>query len=58
LFKIVKNKKDYFSIGIFSSFVSICFMALFCHAFEDAGTVYPLFMIYGAYIIQSIKIND
>jgi hypothetical protein len=46
LFKIVKNKKDYFSIGIFSSFVSICFMALFCHAFEDAGTVYPLFMIY------------
>jgi hypothetical protein len=58
LLKIVKNKKDYFSIGIFSSFVSICLMALFCHAFEDAGTVYPLFMIYWAYIVQSIKIND
>ncbi|MFA5917226.1 MAG: O-antigen ligase family protein [Candidatus Gracilibacteria bacterium] len=58
LFKIVKNKKDYFSIGIFSSFVSICFMALFCHAFEDAGTVYPLFMIYGAYIVRNIKINN
>lgn len=58
LFKIVKNKKDYFSIGIFSSFVSICFMALFCHAFEDAGTVYPLFMIYWAYIVRNIKINN
>jgi hypothetical protein len=33
-------------------------MALFCHAFEDAGTVYPLFMIYWAYIVRNIKINN
>lgn len=58
LFQIVKNKKDYLSIGIFASFVSICFMALFCHAFEDAGTVYPLFMIYWSYIALNLKLND
>lgn len=58
MYNIVKNKKDYLSIAIFSSFLSICFMALFCHAFEDAGTVYPLFMIYWAYIVRNIKIND
>ncbi|MDD3303192.1 MAG: O-antigen ligase family protein [Candidatus Gracilibacteria bacterium] len=58
LFRGVKSKKDFFSIGIFSSFVSICFMALFCHAFEDAGTVYPFFMIIGAYIANNIKINS
>lgn len=59
LFQIVKSKKDYFSIWIFSSFVSICLMAMVCHAFEDAGTVYPLFMIYWAYIaLNPIKTKD
>jgi len=58
LFRWVKSKKDFFSIWIFSSFVSICFMALFCHAFEDAWTVYPFFMIIWAYIANNIKINS
>lgn len=57
LFKIVKNKKDYLSIWIFSSFISICLMAVVCHAFEDAWTVYPLFMIYWAYIALNTKLN-
>jgi hypothetical protein len=58
LFNIIKAKKDFLSIAIFSSFVSICFMWLFCHVFEDSAIVYPLFLIIGAYISLNIKIND
>lgn len=57
LFDIVKSKKDYLSIGILSWFLSICFMALFCHAFEDSAIVYPLFLIIWAYIAKNSKLN-
>lgn len=58
LFEIIKKKKDFLSIGIFSAFIGICFMALFCHAFEDAWIVYPLFMIIWSYIAINLKLND
>lgn len=58
LFDIIKKKKDFLSIWIFSSFVGICFMCLFCHALEDAWIVYPLFMIIWSYIALNLKLND
>lgn len=57
LFKIIQIKKDYLSIAIFSSFISICFMAMVCHAFEDSAIVYPLFLIFWAYIWKNSKLN-
>ncbi len=57
LLDIIKRKKDYLSIAILSSFMSICFMALFCHAFEDSAIVYPLFLVIWAYIAKYGKIN-
>lgn len=57
LFSIVKNNKDYLSIAIFSSFISICIMWFFCHVFEDSAVVYPLFLIFWAYIALNTKIK-
>ncbi|USN58039.1 MAG: hypothetical protein H6767_06935 [Candidatus Peribacteria bacterium] len=47
LYRIVKVQRDYLSIGIFSAYVALCFMALFTHAFEEAATSYILFLIIG-----------
>ncbi|MDQ7022610.1 MAG: O-antigen ligase family protein [Candidatus Gracilibacteria bacterium] len=53
LFTIVKKKKDYLSIGIFTSFITLVFMANFTHAFEESATSYILFLIIGAYIAKN-----
>jgi hypothetical protein len=45
LLAIIEKKKDFFSIGLFASFISLNFMALFTHSFEEAATSYILFMI-------------
>lgn len=50
LFIIMKKKKDFLSVGIFVSFLTLCFMANFTHAFEEAATSFLFFMIIGAYI--------
>jgi len=57
LLDIVKNKKDYLSIWIFTSYVSIIFMANFTHAFEESATSYILFLIIWAYIAKYWKIK-
>lgn len=50
LFDIVKRKKDYLSIGIFTSYLALLFMANFTHAFEESATSYILFIIIWWYI--------
>lgn len=50
LLKIVKKKKNYFSIWIFSAFLSIVFMANFTHWFEESATSYIMFLILWWYI--------
>ncbi len=55
LFHIVKVKRDFLSIWIFTSFITILFMANFTHIFEEAATSYVLFMIMWAYIINESK---
>ena len=45
LYGIVKVKRDYFSISVFTAYVTLCFMANFTHAFEEAATSYTLFLI-------------
>jgi hypothetical protein len=41
----MKKKKDYFSVGLLTAFIALCFMANFTHAFEEAATSYLLFLI-------------
>ena len=53
LFSIAKVKKDYFSIWIFTSFVTLVFMANFTHAFEESATSYILFLLVGAWIAKN-----
>lgn len=55
LWEKVKLGKDYMSIGIFTAFVSLCFMANFTHGFEEAATSYILFLIIGIYLSDTIK---
>lgn len=52
LFMIMKKKKDFLSVWIFVSFLTLCFMANFTHAFEETATSYLLFLIIGAYIAR------
>jgi len=54
LFSLVKKRKDYMSIGIFTAFIALCFMANFTHAFEEAATSYILFLIIGIYLAHTI----
>jgi len=53
LFNIVKKKKDYLSIWIFTSFITLAFMAFFTHAYEESATSYILFLIVWAYIAKN-----
>lgn len=53
LFTIMKKKKDYFSVGLLTAFIALCFMANFTHAFEEAATSYLLFLIIWAYIARN-----
>lgn len=50
LFRIVKHKKDYLSIAMFTAYITILFMWNFTHVFEEAATSYLLFMLLWAYI--------
>lgn len=54
LFDLVKRKRDIFSISIFSAYLSLCFMALFTHAFEEAATSYILFLFIGIVLAESV----
>jgi len=55
LWRIVKLKKDYLSIWIFVSYITILFMANFTHIFEEAATSFILFMIIWAYIAKESR---
>lgn len=55
LYRIVKLKKDYLSISIFVSYITILFMANFTHIFEEAATSFILFMIIWAYIAKESR---
>lgn len=55
LYRIMTYKRDYLSIWIFVSFITILFMANFTHIFEEAATSYTLFLVIGAYIAKAYK---
>lgn len=55
LYRIVKLKKDYLSISIFVSYITILFMANFTHIFEESATSYILFLILWAYIAKESR---
>lgn len=55
LYRIVKLKKDYLSISIFVSFITILFMANFTHIFEESATSFILFMIIWGYIAKESR---
>lgn len=50
LYKKMKYKKDFFSVGIFVWFITLCFMANFTHAFEESATSYVLFLLIWVYL--------
>lgn len=52
LLYIVKKEKSLLSIWIFTSFITLVFMANFTHAFEESATSYILFLIIWAYIAK------
>lgn len=54
LIDLVKRKRDYMSIWIATAYFSLCFMALFTHAFEEAATSYILFLFVGIVLAESI----
>ncbi len=60
LYAILKKKRDFFSIWIFTSYITLLFIANFTHAFEESATSYTLFLIIGVYIAQrnSIKTHS
>ena len=53
LFQIMKKRKTYLSIAMFTSFSTLCFMANFTHAFEETATSYLFFLIIWAYIANN-----
>lgn len=55
LYRIMKLKKDYLSIWIFVSYITILFMANFTHIFEETATSFILFMLIGAYIAKESR---
>lgn len=55
LYRIAKLKKDYLSISIFVSYITILFMANFTHIFEETATSFILFMIIWAYISKESR---
>jgi len=57
LYEIVKIKKDYLSIWIFTSYITLLIMANLTHAFEESATSYILFLIIWAYIAKYWKIK-
>ncbi len=55
LYKIMMQKKDYFSISLFTAFISLLFMANFTHVFEESATNFILFLLIWAYIAKETK---
>lgn len=55
LFRIIKTKRDYLSIWIFTSYLTIIFMWNFTHVFEESATSFILFLIIWAYIAKEIR---
>ena len=55
LWKIAIRKKDYFSIWLFTSFITIIFMWNFTLVFEESATSYILFLIIWAYIAKESR---
>lgn len=55
LYKIVKIRKSYLSIWIFTSFITALFMANFTHLFEESATSYILFIIIWWYISKNLR---
>lgn len=45
LLEIIKRKRDFYSVGIFTAFVALAFMWLFTHSYEEAATSYILFLL-------------
>lgn len=56
LFLLVKSKKDFYSIALFSIFVWVMFMGLFTHVYEEAATSYILFLLVWIHLGSSSKI--
>jgi O-antigen ligase len=54
LMNLVKAKKDFLSVGLTTAYFSLCFMALFTHAFEEAATSYILFLFIGIVLAESM----
>jgi len=54
LVDVIKRKRDFLSVWVATAFFSLCFMALFTHAFEEAATSYILFFIIGLVLAESI----
>ena len=50
LFETLKNKKDFYSIALFSVFCTLIFMWLFTHVYEEAATSYILFLLVGIHL--------
>ncbi|MCT4617476.1 MAG: O-antigen ligase family protein [Candidatus Gracilibacteria bacterium] len=57
LWRIIKKRKDYLSVGIFVAFISLLIMANLTHAFEEAATSYTLFLLIGAFIARNLKFS-
>ncbi len=51
----LKRHRDFLDVGITSAYFSLCFMALFTHAFEEAATSYTLFLFIGIILAGSIR---
>lgn len=54
LVDLIKRKRDFLSVWVATAFFSLCFMALFTHAFEEAATSYILFFIVGLVLAESM----
>lgn len=54
LWFLVQEKKDFLSVGIATAYFSLCFMALFTHAFEEAASSYILFLFIGIVLAESM----
>jgi len=57
LYIISKRKKDFLSIAIFTSFMTLIFMANFTHAFEESATSYILFLLIWAHLLNNKNLS-
>lgn len=50
----LKLHKDFMTVWITTAYFSLCFMALFTHAFEEAATSYILFLFMGIILAEGM----